>query len=169
MPHARSAVRQSITTGFVGRTFGCLTFRLGVREGRLTAGGVCLLCIRLRGTQDRSWRRCCADCRLAQPRLYRAGLRPTSLLKQTEARAPHRDVRCLRETPGASMAAATVHDQAAAFRRRGRTPSVKQKRTKAKGPAIHTPIFGSLDGFHLIRDNDLTCIDDVTKERPMFA
>jgi hypothetical protein len=28
---------QSITTGFVGMTFGCLAFRLGVREGHLTA------------------------------------------------------------------------------------------------------------------------------------
>jgi hypothetical protein len=34
--NAPSAVRQSMTTGFVGMTFGCLAFRLGVREGHLT-------------------------------------------------------------------------------------------------------------------------------------
>src|ERR1700704_1650979 len=34
--NAPSAVRQSTTTDFVGMTFGCLAFRLGVREGHLT-------------------------------------------------------------------------------------------------------------------------------------
>ena len=37
MRNARSAVRQSITTGFVGMIFGYLAFRLGIREGHLAA------------------------------------------------------------------------------------------------------------------------------------